>query len=100
MVFGGFLEHPSRAVYQGVYDPDCVHADEDGFHADVMGALNRLEMTTMRYPRGNFVSGYHPVRRDRRADSIRGSDTRITKPSLIAGYTGTTGRETRSISTS
>jgi alpha-N-arabinofuranosidase len=58
-VFGGFLEHLGRAVYQGVYDPDCVHADEDGFRTDVMGALNRLEMTTMRYPGGNFVSGYH-----------------------------------------
>jgi len=58
-VFGGFLEHLGRAVYQGVYDPDCVHADADGFRTDVMGALNRLEMTTMRYPGGNFVSGYH-----------------------------------------
>jgi len=58
-VFGGFLEHIGRAVYGGVYDPDCSHADEDGFRTDVMAALRRLDMTAMRYPGGNFVSGYH-----------------------------------------
>ena len=58
-VFGGFLEHLGRAVYGGVYDPDCAHADEDGFRTDVCGALRRLDMTAMRYPGGNFASGYH-----------------------------------------
>jgi alpha-N-arabinofuranosidase len=58
-LFGGFLEHLGRAVYQGVFEPESVHADENGFRADVTGALDRLEMTTMRYPGGNFVSGYH-----------------------------------------
>ena len=58
-IFGGFLEHLGRAVYQGIYDPESYHADENGFRTDVADALNRLEMTTMRYPGGNFVSGYH-----------------------------------------
>ena len=58
-IFGGFLEHMGRAVYQGVYDPDCAHADEKGFRRDVLDALGRLNMTAMRYPGGNFVSGYH-----------------------------------------
>jgi alpha-N-arabinofuranosidase len=58
-LFGGFLEHMGRAVYQGVYDPTSVHADADGFRADVMRALRRLNMTAMRYPGGNFASGYH-----------------------------------------
>ena len=58
-IFGGFLEHIGRAVYEGVYDPKCAHADEDGFRTDVMEALRRLDMTAMRYPGGNFVSGYH-----------------------------------------
>src|ERR1700761_4488140 len=58
-VFGGFLEHLGRAVYQGVYDPGCVHADEEGWRTDVLGALKRLDFTAMRYPGGNFVSGYH-----------------------------------------
>jgi len=58
-IFGGFLEHMGRAVYEGVYDPACSHADEDGFRTDVLGALRRLNMTALRYPGGNFASGYH-----------------------------------------
>ncbi len=58
-IFGGFLEHMGRAVYEGVYDPDSAHADPDGFRTDVLAALRRLNMTAMRYPGGNFASGYH-----------------------------------------
>ena len=58
-IFGGFLEHMGRAVYQGVYDPDSRHADGDGLRRDVMAALRRQQMTVMRYPGGNFASGYH-----------------------------------------
>jgi alpha-L-arabinofuranosidase len=58
-IFGGFLEHMGRAVYQGVFEPDSAHADEHGFRKDVLGALRQLRMTTMRYPGGNFASGYH-----------------------------------------
>ena len=58
-IFGGFLEHMGRAVYEGVYDPTSRHADEHGFRTDVLDALRRLNMTAMRYPGGNFASGYH-----------------------------------------
>jgi alpha-N-arabinofuranosidase len=58
-IFGGFLEHLGRAVYEGVYEPGSAHADRDGFRADVLAALGRLNMTAMRYPGGNFASGYH-----------------------------------------
>jgi alpha-N-arabinofuranosidase len=58
-IFGGFLEHLGRAIYEGVYDPESACADGDGFRTDVMGALARLQMTAMRYPGGNFASGYH-----------------------------------------
>jgi len=58
-IFGGFLEHLGRAVYEGVYDPDSPQADEDGFRMDVIEVLRRLRMTAMRYPGGNFASGYH-----------------------------------------
>jgi len=58
-IFGGFLEHMGRAVYEGVYDPQSEHADQDGFRSDTLGALQRLDMTAMRYPGGNFASGYH-----------------------------------------
>ncbi|MBN1936631.1 MAG: alpha-L-arabinofuranosidase, partial [Anaerolineae bacterium] len=58
-IFGGFLEHLGRAVYEGVYEPQSPHADPDGFRTDVMETLRRLQMTAMRYPGGNFASGYH-----------------------------------------
>jgi alpha-N-arabinofuranosidase len=58
-VFGGFLEHLGRAVYEGVYDPGSRHADAEGRRSDVLAALRRLRMTAMRYPGGNFASGYH-----------------------------------------
>lgn len=58
-VFGGFMEHMGRCIYEGVYDPNCAHADENGFRRDVLDALEQLKMTAMRYPGGNFASGYH-----------------------------------------
>jgi alpha-N-arabinofuranosidase len=58
-IFGGFLEHLGRAVYEGVYDPSSAHADDLGCRTDVLNALRRLKFTAMRYPGGNFVSGYH-----------------------------------------
>lgn len=58
-LFGGFLEHLGRAVYEGVYEPKSTNADEDGFRKDVMEALKKLNMTAMRWPGGNFASGYH-----------------------------------------
>lgn len=58
-IFGGFLEHMGRAVYEGVYQPNSAHADSDGLRTDVLGALQQLQYTAMRYPGGNFASGYH-----------------------------------------
>ena len=58
-IFGGFLEHLGRAVYEGVYEPTSKHADDMGCRTDVLEALKRLRFTAMRYPGGNFVSGYH-----------------------------------------
>ncbi|HOF19211.1 MAG TPA: alpha-L-arabinofuranosidase C-terminal domain-containing protein, partial [Phycisphaerae bacterium] len=58
-IFGGFIEHMGRCVYEGLYDPSSKHADADGFRSDVCGALKRLGMTAIRYPGGNFASGYH-----------------------------------------
>ncbi len=58
-IFGGFLEHMGRCVYEGVFEPGSPHADEHGFRADVLAALDRLAMPVIRYPGGNFASGYH-----------------------------------------
>ena len=57
-LFGGFLEHWGRAIYQGVYQPHSAHADQDGFRKDVLSALREMRMTALRYPGGNFASGY------------------------------------------
>ena len=58
-IFGGFLEHLGRAVYGGVYEPSSTRADAHGCRADVVAALDDLHMTAMRWPGGNFASGYH-----------------------------------------
>lgn len=57
-IYGGFLEHLGRAVYEGVYEPGHPSADENGFRKDVLDALAPLAMPIMRYPGGNFVSCY------------------------------------------
>ena len=59
LIFGGFLEHLGRSIYEGVYDPQSGHADADGMRTDVIEALRELALTVVRYPGGNFASGYH-----------------------------------------
>ncbi|TXK34483.1 alpha-N-arabinofuranosidase [Nonomuraea sp. C10] len=56
--FGTFVEHLGRCVYTGVYEPDHPGADEDGFRRDVLDLTRELGVSTVRYPGGNFVSGY------------------------------------------
>jgi alpha-N-arabinofuranosidase len=58
-LFGGFLEHLGRSIYEGVYEPKSKMADQNGFRKDVLGSLEQLRFTAMRYPGGNFASGYH-----------------------------------------
>lgn len=57
-IFGGFLEHLGRAVYQGVFDPESPLSDSQGFRRDVIAVFARLGMPCVRYPGGNFVSAY------------------------------------------
>jgi len=58
LLFGGFAEHMGRCIYEGIYDPKSPQADERGFRKDVMEALRDQTYTTIRYPGGNFLSGY------------------------------------------
>ncbi|MGN0446961.1 MAG: alpha-N-arabinofuranosidase [Acutalibacteraceae bacterium] len=58
-MFGSFIEHLGRAVYGGIYEPGHVLADEDGFRKDVISLINELDVPIVRYPGGNFVSGYN-----------------------------------------
>ncbi|WP_425955138.1 alpha-N-arabinofuranosidase [Xylanimonas sp. McL0601] len=56
--FGSFVEHLGRCVYTGIHDPGHPTADADGFRGDVVDLVRELGVTTVRYPGGNFVSGY------------------------------------------
>ena len=80
-LFGSFVEHMGRAVYGGVYEPGHPSADRDGWRHDVVELARELGVTIVRYPGGNFVSGYdwedgvgpretRPIRFDRAWRSI------------------------------
>ncbi len=57
-LFGGFVEHLGRHVYDGIYEPGHETADADGFRSDVVDLVKELGVSTIRYPGGNFVSGF------------------------------------------
>ena len=57
-VFGGFVEHMGRGVYGGLFDPEHRSADAEGYRRDVLDLVRELGITMVRYPGGNFVSGY------------------------------------------
>lgn len=58
-LFGSFVEHMGRCVYTGIYEPGHPKADENGFRRDVLALTKELGATVIRYPGGNFVSGYN-----------------------------------------
>ncbi len=57
-LFGGFIEHMGRSVYEGIYDPGSPHADAKGIRLDVLAALKQMGVTIIRYPGGDMLSGY------------------------------------------
>lgn len=58
-VYGSFLEHLGRAIYQGIYEPGSKFADANGFRTDVADEIRKMHVPIIRYPGGNFVSGYN-----------------------------------------
>ncbi len=58
-LFGSFLEHLGRAIYEGIYDPGSKLSDSNGFRKDVMDEVRQMGVPIVRYPGGNFVSGYN-----------------------------------------
>src|SRR5438552_6310723 len=74
-LFGSFVEHMGRCVYGGIFEPGHPESDVDGYRLDVVKLVRELGVSVVRYPGGNFVSGYRwedgigPVeRRPRRLD--------------------------------
>src|SRR6185369_603622 len=57
-LFGSFLEHLGRAIYGGIFEPGSRLADQNGFRRDVLDEVRTLNVPIVRYPGGNFVSGY------------------------------------------
>ncbi len=58
-VFGAFVEHLGRCVYGGIFEPGHPTADARGFRGDVMALTKELGASIIRYPGGNFMSGYN-----------------------------------------
>ena len=58
-IYGSFIEHLGRAVYGGIYEPSPTSADGQGFRQDVIDLVKKLNVPIVRYPGGNFVSGYN-----------------------------------------
>ena len=79
LIYGNFIEHLGRCIYGGVYEPGSPLSDEKGFRKDVMKATQQLNTTIVRWPGGNFVSGYHWE------DGIGPADKRPTRIDLAWG---------------
>jgi hypothetical protein len=58
-LFGSFVEQLGRSVYGGIYDPGSPRSDKNGFRQDVIDLVKQLHVPIVRYPGGNFVSGFN-----------------------------------------
>ena len=58
-IFGGFIEHLGRCIYGGIFEEGSALSDAQGFRTDVLAAARGLQIPVLRWPGGNFVSGYH-----------------------------------------
>src|SRR5215218_6088301 len=98
-LFGSFVEHLGRCVYTGLYEPGHPAADEHGLRTDVLELVRELGVTMVRYPGGNFVSGYRwedgigpvadrPVRRDLAWHSLETNEVGIDEFMRWAGKAG------------
>ncbi|AUZ86402.1 arabinosylfuranosidase ArfA [Arthrobacter sp. MDT1-48-3] len=75
-IFGGFVEHLGRHVYDGIHEPGHATADDEGFRQDVIELVKEMGVSTIRYPGGNFVSGF------RWEDSVGPREERPTRLDL------------------
>lgn len=82
-IFGTFVEHMGRCVYGGIYEPGHATADADGLRQDVLDLTKELGVTIVRYPGGNFLSGYNWE------DGVGPKDQRPVKLDLAWGSTET-----------
>src|SRR5947208_11987731 len=76
LLFGNFAEHLGRMIYGGVYEEGSPLSDADGYRKDVMAAARRMGVSILRYPGGNFASGYNWK------DGIGPKDQRPVRPEM------------------
>src|SRR6266511_4248845 len=76
LVFGNFAEHLGRMIYGGIYEEGSALSDKDGFRIDVMEAAKKMGVSILRYPGGNFASGYNWK------DGVGPKDQRPVRPEL------------------
>lgn len=58
-IYGHFIEHMSRCIYGGIYEEGSNLSDEEGFRKGVLEAVKKIKIPILRWPGGNFASGYH-----------------------------------------
>src|SRR5512143_492270 len=58
-LFGYFAEHLGRMIYGGIYEEGSPLSDSYGYRKDVMDAVRQLNVSILRWPGGNFASGYN-----------------------------------------
>ena len=75
-LYSSFIEHMGRAVYSGIYEPDHPTSNNYGFRQDVIAHIKPLNIPVIRYPGGNFVSGY------RWEDGVGPKTSRPVRPDL------------------
>jgi len=75
-VYGMFIEHLGRCIYGGIYEPGSPLADDRGFRRDVLEAARGLRPPILRWPGGNFASGYHWL------DGVGPRERRPARPEL------------------
>lgn len=78
-IYGSFIEHLGRAVYEGIYQEGSPLSDEQGFRKDTLELVKELQVPIVRYPGGNFVSGF------RWEDSVGPKAQRPSRPELAWG---------------
>lgn len=58
-IYGAFVEPIRTVVYSTIYDPESPLADTNGFRKDFVQLVKELKIPVVRWPGGNFVSGYN-----------------------------------------
>ena len=76
LLFGNFAEHLGRMIYGGIYEEGSPLSDANGFRKDVLDAVRGLNVSILRWPGGNFASGYNWK------DGIGPRDQRPARPEL------------------